>query len=989
MLKKQSMLMLFFLTLFQINAQLKKSFEYKFDESIVNVTHKDYNILIQNGRGLNSLIDKSLLADKKINSICVSPLGNQILIVSEKKVSLFNIEKELEEELENKFEFQEQIKKIVSDTYGENYFVLTMSGSLFVINNELKITQIISDSKLTDIDWSINLSSLYGISEKSIYNLKTGTLNKIKEFDSQLNTLYFSTSTYEVNLGDIKGSIYVLNQDFDLKNFIDLTSKLPISSIASHKDDPHLFVSNSNGEIFSINKLSLDVQKIDSDFKSTVKLFPVFTTSGNKKNEYIISYATNDFLQVWDASSVEPDFKVFIANKLEEFKETFFEIRKDESDEDFNNRTSPLTASKIFALEEQRLKDSIAISFVNGSPSIELEKDSISVFINPFERVQLSKKSDVLQSYLKVEEVHYEINDKNKFYIKNLKVSDKLNNSVLAYNPALDQKIKDSLDKAEAIRIQKENEAIALAKEISKQELELKESLTDLVENLKNDGKINEVDLSVESRLVKEKDSTGTDELNLKINFISKGVKAQIGANTSDYPPGKYNLFDSPSAKTLVEFFLSSTEENLIEYLNPGTRVTFKLTGSTDNSGITSSISYEEEYGVFKNFPYYFQGSLNGMNLNSNEGITKNSQLGFLRTYSVRDFISNYTDLFDSTKNKFIHYSEEANKRGAEFRKIQIEMTIHSIDKLMSLKQGNKVSLSDVDIDIPSGIKKVNGYALVIGNEDYASYQSDLDTSQNVPFASKDAESFKNYLNLMYGIPNENIILLVNATYGEMSQAISKFKKLMEFDGQDNKFVFYYSGHGMPHEQTNDPYIMPVDISGYTVDQAISLNSLLSDFKSYNYDRLTMVLDACFSGVSRSPEPLIKVKGVGNRRIKDKVKEDSKSQSKSFDFDYIIKRMSSHQTSYSNPNIGENMILISSSSGEETSLTDNENKHGLFTYYFLKFLKESNGDITLKSLFEKTRKKVGVESIMKYNKPQTPELLFGKNIDAGNDQFLE
>ena len=982
-------LLLFFLTLSQLNAQLKKSFEYKFDDSIKNVTLKDYNILIQNDRGLSSLKNTQLLADKKINSICLSPLGNQILVVNEKKVSLFNIKRELEEELVKKFEFKEQIKKIVSDTYGQNYFALTLNGSLFVINNELKITQIESDYKLNDIDWSINLNSLHGINDTSIFYLGTDSLNKIKEFDTQLNTLYFSNFSYEVVLGDIEGNIYLLSQNFDLMNSIKLTSKLPVTSIASHIDDPHLFVSNSSGEIFSINKLSLDIQKIDSDFNSTVKLFPVFTTIGKRKNEYIISFSNDNFLQVWDASFVEPDFKVFIAHKLEEFKETFFEIRKDEDDDGFNKRTSPLTASKIFALEEQRLKDSIAVSFVNDTPSIELEKDSIIVVINPFERVQLSKNSDIIQSYLKVEEVHYDINDKNKFYVKNLKVSDKLNNNILSFNPALDQKIKDSIDKAEEIRIQKENEAIALAKEISKQELELKGSLSDLVENLKKDGKINEVDLSVESRLVKEKDSTGTDELNLKINFISKGIKAQVGANTSDYSPGKYNLFDSPSAKTLVEFFLSSTEENLIEYLNPGTRITFKLTGSTDNSGITSSISYKEEYGVFKNFPYYFQGSLNGMNLNSIEGITENSQLGFLRTYSVRDFISNYTDLFDSTKNKFIHYSEEANQRGSEFRKIQIEMTIHSIDKLMSLKQGNQVSLSDVDIDIPRGIKKINGYALVIGNEDYASYQSDLDTSQNVPFASKDAESFKNYLNFMYGIPNENIILLVNATYGEMSQAISKFKKLMEFDGEDNKFVFYYSGHGMPHEQTNDPYIMPVDISGYTVDQAISLNSLLTDFKSYNYDRLTMVLDACFSGVSRSPEPLIKVKGVGNRRIKDKVKEDSKSQSKSFDFDYIIKRMSSDETTYNNPNIGDNMILISSSSGEETSLTDNENKHGLFTYYFLKFLKESNGDITLESLFEKTRKKVGIESIMKYNKPQTPELLFGKNINADNDQFLD
>ena len=168
------------------------------------------------------------------------------------------------------------------------------------------------------------------------------------------------------------------------------------------------------------------------------------------------------------------------------------------------------------------------------------------------------------------------------------------------------------------------------------------------------------------------------------------------------------------------------------------------------------------------------------MQLNSEKGITTNSQLGFLRTFSVRDFITNYTDLFDATKNKFIHYSEEANKVGSEYRRIQIEMTIHSIDKLIGLKKAHKTSLSDVDTDIPAGPNKISGYALIIGNEDYASYQSDLDTNQNVPFASQDAESFKNYLNVMYGMPKENIIMLANATYGEMSQSIAKFKKLME-----------------------------------------------------------------------------------------------------------------------------------------------------------------------------------------------------------------
>ena len=79
MLNKQSLLLLFFLILSQINAQLKKSFEYKFDESLKNVTLKDYNIYIHNNRGLNSLLNVNLLNDKKINSICFSALnGNRI-----------------------------------------------------------------------------------------------------------------------------------------------------------------------------------------------------------------------------------------------------------------------------------------------------------------------------------------------------------------------------------------------------------------------------------------------------------------------------------------------------------------------------------------------------------------------------------------------------------------------------------------------------------------------------------------------------------------------------------------------------------------------------------------------------------------------------------------------------------------------------------------------------------------------------------------------
>ena len=214
-----------------------------------------------------------------------------------------------------------------------------------------------------------------------------------------------------------------------------------------------------------------------------------------------------------------------------------------------------------------------------------------------------------------------------------------------------------------------------------------------------------------------------------------------------------------------MDFFIKSTEENLSGYLEEATRVTFKITGSTDKSRVNSNLPYDGEFGDFRNFPYYFQGSLDGITINKQKGIASNSELGFLRTYSVREFIENYTDVFDSTRNKYIHYSEESNLYGADQRKIKIELTIHEIDKLIALKKSADYKLSDVDTEIPSSSKKINGYALIIGNEDYSSYQSNVSTSQNVPFASRDAESFKNYLVQMYGLPEENIILLINGTY--------------------------------------------------------------------------------------------------------------------------------------------------------------------------------------------------------------------------------
>ena len=962
---------------YSLFSQLKKAFNYDFGDDIQNITSKEYSIYIQKKDGIFNIMNQSIFDSKKIKSLCVSPLGNEVLIIEEKRIGLFKIGKELEELNEVKYDIDLSIQKIIVDTYGAEYFVLFSNGNLFKISSdELKLEKISELNSIIDVAWSKNLNAIYAITSDKIMiveNEKVTSSISLKEVPNSLSIL---DNTYEIAVGFQSGNISLLSQNLKQLKLKTKISENKITSITPHLEDPHLFIGDDLGYIYSLNTISKKIGKSKTEHKNQISLSSIFSKNGSKINEYILSHSKGQSIKIWDALKFEPNYKELVQKILENFKTDFFKLKSNELDKDFITRTNPEISSRIFELEKQKIIDSIALKISDGKSSIKVIGDNVIFEVDPFEKVSINNTKGLIDSYLKMSEIHFGINNLNSFYVKDFKIKNQIDNSLIVYNPIFDEKIKDSLAKVALIEKEKERKAIELAQQISKQEQLLKNNLTSLVQNLKEDGKINQVDLSVNSRLVKERDSTGEEELNLKIAFISKGVKAVVGAKTSDYAPGKYNLLSSPSAKTLVEFFLKSTEENLSEYLKTQTRVTFRITGSTDKSGIAGSIPYEGEFGEFKNFPYYFQGSLNGMNLNQNNGIKSNSQLGFLRTYSVRNFIENYTDLFDLTKNKFIHYSEESDMVGAEYRKIQIEITIHSIDKLLGLKSGNEVSLSDVDVDIPISKRKVNGYALIIGNEDYASYQSDLDVSQNVPFATQDAESFKNYLNVMYGMPDENIILLVNATYGEMSQSIEKFKKLMEFDGENNNFIFYYSGHGMPDENTNDPYIMPVDISGYTVNQAISLNDLLSDFSKSDYKSCSLFIDACFSGVSRSPEPLIKVKGVG----KWKVKKTKTSTRSFYDFD-LISNTGNNNLYFVNPNIGEKMVLFSSSSGDETSLTDEKNQHGLFTYHLLSNLKQSKGEVSYEGLFKYLKNKVGVESIMKYNKQQTPEILYGEKIN--------
>jgi hypothetical protein len=246
---------------------------------------------------------------------------------------------------------------------------------------------------------------------------------------------------------------------------------------------------------------------------------------------------------------------------------------------------------------------------------------------------------------------------------------------------------------------------------------------------------------------------------------------------------------------------------------------------------------------------------------------------------------------------------------------------------------------SAVDKNIPA-IDKKNPYryALVIGNENYS---NTLNAEENVEYARNDAASFRDYALSALGVENQNMFFLVDATAGSMQRKIEQVVELIKRTGSEAELIFNYVGHGYPDEVTKDPYLIPVDVDATNLQSAIKLSEVNKKFGETGAKRITVFLDACFSGGGRN-QGLLSARGV---RIKP-----------------------------NNENVNGNMVVFAAASGTQVALPYREQKHGMFTYFLLKNIQETNGLFTFGQLADYLKRKVGFESVRINSKPQDPEV---------------
>jgi hypothetical protein len=234
-----------------------------------------------------------------------------------------------------------------------------------------------------------------------------------------------------------------------------------------------------------------------------------------------------------------------------------------------------------------------------------------------------------------------------------------------------------------------------------------------------------------------------------------------------------------------------------------------------------------------------------------------------------------------------------------------------------------------------------NSFALIIGNEDYNSFQAGLSAEANVDFALNDARLFKEYTIKTLGVPEKNIIYLENARSLEMQKAIKKLSLIIKTTQGKANVIVYYAGHGLPDEQTKEPYLIPVDVTGSDLNYGIRLSEFYKDLTEFKANQIVCFFDACFTGGARN-QGLIAARGVKIKPVESA--------------------------------INGNLIVLSASSEQQSALPYNAMQHGMFTYFLLKKIQETQGEVSMQELSEFIINEVSLNSLLINNKEQTPKL---------------
>lgn len=175
-------------------------------------------------------------------------------------------------------------------------------------------------------------------------------------------------------------------------------------------------------------------------------------------------------------------------------------------------------------------------------------------------------------------------------------------------------------------------------------------------------------------------------------------------------------------------------------------------------------------------------------------------------------------------------------------------------------------------------------------------------------WAAADARLISGVFTRSFGVPAGATSLVqrldADATAGEMQRIFGETGWLARRADDNSDVLVYFAGHGATDATSGAPYLLPWDgDAGYVAETGIAFLPLLERLARLRARSITVIVDACFSGVTRSRQPLAK----GTRAV-----------SVSIEHPALLRR---------------NMAVFLASRGAQTAGVLPRARHGLFTWF--------------------------------------------------------
>lgn len=510
-----------------------------------------------------------------------------------------------------------------------------------------------------------------------------------------------------------------------------------------------------------------------------------------------------------------------------------------------------------------------------------------------------------------------------------------------------------------------------LRQSVQQREKQMNKQVQQILIGLPNAEKLyDETFVRISSDVQEDTTEDGKTELNYVYNIAYNCHHFE--GTEDDYPSGAYLWNSSNSCRAICNITRQMIDNELSDIFSAGKKVTVTITSTTDATEI-HHLDYHGEFGDFRYMPVVFNDEHIRISVDQKEGITSNAQLAYIRAQSVREFLENDVNAMRQTSNEYQFVTRCFDMTGPHYRRSQIQIVVHgAFDATSRSMEASLLNDEYVDFNIPSIEENSNSktYALIIADEEYTA------PLPNCDFASNDGDILREYFVRTLGIPARHVKVLHNAGRQEIhNEGIRWLKDIITAQHGDVHIILYYAGHGISNEKYL-PCLMPsgIDVSKIralrskngilpenvqlkggdakkVLTQCIPLDTLTGWFNRVEALSYTFIIDASFNGIQRSGKSF-------------------------FDIKRDVKK-------YRNPRVRNDIVIFMAADGNKTAYSFIDQHHGFFTYYILKELKYTRGEVTFQELFNNVTKNQAYESSLQ-GKLQEPAIILGGKLSEGN-----